>query len=284
MKRYLGFLTLFFLPTLLWANAAERPERIVSLGPINTENIYLLGAEDRLVGNTIYCVRPEAAKSIEKVGSVQQASLEKIIALDPDLILTTGLSQLAQLRQLAQLGYRVAHFDQPRTFAESCSQLIQLGKLIGDEQKARTIIVDLKKQLERLTKIASRYPAPRVLIQIGAEPLYLVGADSFLNDYITHGGAINILEGKPSGRVSYEQVVAADPEVIIIAIMGSETGVAAEELKKWQKITPVAAVKQQRLYIINPDLACSPSPATFVSTLEIFARAFHPEMAVEIAP
>ncbi|MCI5128976.1 MAG: ABC transporter substrate-binding protein, partial [Candidatus Electrothrix sp. AUS3] len=62
-------------------------QRIVSLGPINTENIYLLGAEDRLVGNTNYCVRPEAAKSKEKIGSVMQISIEKILSLRPDLIL-----------------------------------------------------------------------------------------------------------------------------------------------------------------------------------------------------
>ncbi|THB79729.1 MAG: ABC transporter substrate-binding protein [Desulfobulbaceae bacterium] len=284
MKRFYLLLMLLLTPVAHNADAGQKVERIVSLGPINTENVYLLGAEDRLVGNTVYCVRPEAAKQIAKVGSVLQASLEKIINLDPDLILTTGLSQSAQLRQLKQLGYNVAHFDQPRSFEESCNHLIELGRLIGREEKARSIVSQLKERVRAITNAVGSYPPPRVAIQIGAEPLYLVGEDSFLNDFITLGGGINILEGKESGRVSYELVVQEDPEVIIIAIMGSETGVAAQEMKTWQKIEPISAVQDNRIHIINPDIACSPSPATFVSTLEIISHYLHPKAQLEVSP
>ncbi|MCI5140979.1 MAG: hypothetical protein D3909_04480 [Candidatus Electrothrix sp. ATG1] len=83
------FLTLLLCSLPMSGQAQEKsyPQRIISLGPINTENIYLLGAEDRLVGNTNYCVRPEAARNKEKIGSVMQFSIEKILSLQPDLIL-----------------------------------------------------------------------------------------------------------------------------------------------------------------------------------------------------
>jgi iron complex transport system substrate-binding protein len=70
--------------------------------------------------------------------------------------------------------------------------------------------------------------------------------------------------------------VAADPEVIIIAMMGSESGIAADEKKKWDKMKVIQAVKDNRVHIVNPDLACSPSPATFVEALRIIVGFIHP--------
>jgi iron complex transport system substrate-binding protein len=74
MLRYLILLVFLLVPVDAWATVAQR---IVSLGPINTENVFLLGAGDRLVGNTVYCVRPKEAADIEKVGTVMQVSVEK---------------------------------------------------------------------------------------------------------------------------------------------------------------------------------------------------------------
>ncbi|MCI5149258.1 MAG: ABC transporter substrate-binding protein, partial [Candidatus Electrothrix sp. MAN1_4] len=109
MRRKLFFcITLLSCLFPLTAQALENsfPQRIVSLGPINTENIYLLGAQDRLVGNTSYCVRPEAARGKIKVGSVMQFSLEKNLSLRPDLILATGLTSPTQIRKFEELGLR----------------------------------------------------------------------------------------------------------------------------------------------------------------------------------
>jgi len=114
------------------ALGAGFPQRIVSLGPLNTENIYLLGAGDRLVGNTSYCVRPEAAKAKEKIGSVMQISIEKILSLQPDLILATGLTQPQQLKKLQELGLRVVQVQQPASFSEICKEFIRLGQARGD--------------------------------------------------------------------------------------------------------------------------------------------------------
>ena len=76
--------------------AAEQAEgvplRIVSLSPIQTKNVFLLDAGSQLVGNTTYCTKPEAARSIEKVGSVMEINIEKIAGLRPDLILASNLT------------------------------------------------------------------------------------------------------------------------------------------------------------------------------------------------
>ncbi len=73
-------------------------------------------------------------------------------------------------------------------------------------------------------------------------------------------------------------MVADNPDVIIIAIMGSETGLAADEKRRWQRIPVLKAVRDSRVHVIDPDLVCSPSPATFAATLATFARLIHPEI------
>ncbi len=257
------------------------PERIISLGPINTENVYLLGAGDRLVGTTSYCVRPEAAKATEKIGSVMQVSVEKIISLTPDLVLATGLTSASQVALLRDVGLKVVRFDQPASFAASCAQFAQLGRLLGLENRAKAIIADSRRQIkvmvDRLVELG--LPPQKVLMQIGADPLYASGRDSFTNDFIELLGSENAMGDRPSGRVNYEQVIAVNPDVILIGIMGSETGIAAVEQKKWHRIPVLKAVQDNRVHVLDPDMVCSPSPATFVETLKVILPLIYPKTA-----
>ncbi len=266
------------------AHARQYPQRIVSLGPINTENVFLLGAGDRLVANTNYCVRPEAAKTKEKIGSVMQFSIEKIISLNPDLILATGLTRPEQVQQLQAAGIEVIHVPQPGSFAEICSQFLELGKLLGLEKQAEHIIAQAQEKVSVIQKQVSTLPAQKVLLQVGSQPIFASVPSSFTNDFIVLSGGINIAARQKTGRSNYEQVIAANPDIIIIAMMGSEAGAAAEEKRKWQKISVINAVKNKRVFIIDPNIACSPSPSTFASTLELVSKLIHPENTTTPSP
>lgn len=257
------------------------PSRIVSLGPINTENVYLLGAGDRLIGTTAYCVRPEAARFTEKIGSVMQVSVEKIIGLRPDLVLATGLTRTSQVELLRKVGLKVVCFDQPSSFASSCEQFEQLGRLLGLEAKAQAITHDLQNQIRTITERISilGLPKQKVIMQIGTNPLYISGRDSFTSDFIELILAENGIGDTPSGRVGYERIISVNPDVILIGMMGSETGVAADERKKWQKIKVIKAVQDKRIHVVDPNLVCSPSPATFVQALKVIAPLIYPEMS-----
>ncbi|WLE96183.1 MAG: helical backbone metal receptor [Candidatus Electrothrix communis] len=253
------------------------PQRIVSLGPINTENVYLLGAEDRLVGNTSYCVRPEAAQDKKKIGSVMQFSLEKILSLRPDLILATGLTSPVQLKKFRDLGLRVEQFPQSASFAEICTQFRQLGKLLGMEERAEQVVREAEKKVKAVAVATAQLPRPKVFLQIGSRPLFGAAPDSFTHDFIALSGAVNVIGDQQHGTASYEKVLVKNPDVIIIAMMGSETGIAQEEKKKWQGF-PIAAVQNDQVHVVSPDLACSPSPATFAETLSTMAALIHPEL------
>lgn len=268
-----GLLFLLLASVNGWAAGATR---IVSLGPTNTENVFLLGAGDRLLADTQYCVRPEAAKSKIKIGSVMQVSVEKIISLNPDLILATAFTKPAQVEQLRKMGYQVVRFAQPTSFVEICAQFMDLGVLLGLEGEARQIILEAKGAVALVQERVAHLPRKKVFLQIGTTPLFGSTPESFTHDFIVLGGGSSILEDQGRGTTNTEKIIARNPDVIIIAIMGSESGIAQREQEKWQHIPVIKATKNRQVTVINPNLVCSPSPATFAQTLGVIAGLIHP--------
>ena len=254
------------------------PERIISLGQTITERIYLLGADRNLIADTVYCVQPEDAKQKEKVGTLIQANLEKIVALKPDLVIATNMARPKQLRKLKDLGIRVVQFSYPKNFSEMCRQFLELGALIGKEEKAKKIIDNTKREVAAIRMKTRNLPKKRVFIQLGIKPLHAVTRESFLNDYIEFGGGENIALNEGRGTYSREKVLKGNPEVIIISTMGSSEGETGKKEKEaWMKYGSIDAVKDKNVYIVNPDKLCSPTPITFVEALTEIAKMIHPD-------
>jgi len=258
-------------------NPAPAHERIVSLGPLITENIFLLGAGDSLVGNTIYCQRPETARYKVKVGSVQELSIEKIVSLEPQLILANNLTPPQQVEKLRQLGYQVEIFRQPVSFVDICAHFLRLGRLLGREAQAEAIVEQARQKVEAVRRAVASLPRCKVFLQVGAHPLFSSVKSSFTNDFIELGGGINVAGEQRSGAMKAEQVIALNPDLIIIAVMGTEHGIGAGERQRWLEYAALEAVRTGRVHVMDPDLVCSPSPVTFAATLVTIARLIHPE-------
>ena len=281
----LVFLLVLCLAASGWAEEPQKghyPSRLISLGPLLTENIFLLGAGDRLVGNTVYCLRPEAARLIEKIGSVQELSVEKIVSLRPDLVLANNLTPRQQIAKLRALGLRVETFKQPASFSDICDHFRRLGVLLGREAEAEGIIAQAQAKVEAVRKAVLSRPKPRVFLQVGASPLFSSVKSSFTHDFIELGGGINIAGDQRSGAMKTEQIIALNPQVIIIAVMGSENGIGADEKKRWLRFATIDAVRDQRVFLLDPNLVCSPSPLTFAETLVTFARLIHPDAPIDL--
>ena len=284
--RTLAAVVSLLLCALLWtlpagaAGTRDVPMRIVSLSPLLTENVFLLGAGERMVGNTSYCTKPEAAKAVAKVGSVMELSIERIIGLRPDLVLAINLSPPQQVAQLERLGLRVRTFHQPESFAEMCDQFLELGTLLGREQRAREIVDEAARRAEAVRTATADLPRRKVFLQVGANPLFSSVQDSFTHEYMVLGGGENIAGDRRSGAMTTEQVLALDPEVIIIAVMGSEDGVGGGEKGKWERYRAMRAVRDGRVHVLDPDQVCSPSPLTFAASLEAIARLIHPGLEI----
>src|SRR6056297_928870 len=120
----------------------EKPERIISLTPANTELLYALGLEEKIVGVTTYANYPEEAKKKEKIGTITEPNLEKIVSLKPDLILSNPVNKMEIINRLRELGYNVAGFD-----AESVNEAIYMIKKVaeisGREDRGSEIVIDM---------------------------------------------------------------------------------------------------------------------------------------------
>jgi iron complex transport system substrate-binding protein len=259
------------------ASSLQGYRRIVSLGPLITKNLYLLGAGERLVGDTIYCNQPRAAADKAKVGSVMEVSVERVVALHPDLVLATGLTRAEQVKALQSLGLHVVCFKTPRSFEQMCAQFIELGVLLDQEARARDQVAHCRSQVERVASRVRGLPRSRVLLQVGTQPIFAAIGNTFPHELIELGGGSNILANQSSGRVGIEQVMVGDPEVILIAIMGSEYGSGAKLRQQWFRFPTISAVRQGRVHVVDPELFCSPSPADFILALDIAASLIHPE-------
>lgn len=248
---------------------AGRQIRIISLSPVITEGLYLLGMENSIAGVTIYCQKPLRAKEKEKVGAVVEVDVEKIISLKPDVVFAMSLTSSKDIKKLKDMGINVIIFDIPKTFERLCEIFLELGKSTGKENEARYIINTSKMKVSDIKKRMSKLPKQKIFIQIGAKPLFAATNEFFVNDYIEFAGGINIFKEAKSGLISREEVLKRNPDVILIATMGIS---GEDEQKTWHKYKMINAVKHNRIHIVDPDSICSPTPVSFAEYLDEIAR------------
>ncbi len=263
----------FFFPAAL---AQTKPvERIISLGPVITEDLFLLSSGDKLVGCTTFCQRPEAAKHKEKVGSVQEINLEKVVSLKPDVVLATELTDPRAKEKLRALGIRVVDIPNAKNFNDICSVFLKLGQLVGQEPLARAIIAQTKKKVDELKGKLKNAEKTKVFVQVGSDPLVTVGGDTFANDFIELAGGVNIVTQKGYLQYSREQVLASDPDVMIISSMGFD---GQKEVQNWEEFKTLRAITRHRIFIIDQYLLCAPTPVSFAETLKTVIQDLHPEI------
>ncbi len=280
MKRYLLlflFLAVTFFCFSAKAEGLETPQRIISLGPAITEELYLLGIGDRLVGCTVYCRTPSEAKTKEKVGTVRDVNIEKIVRLKPDLVLTTSVINHNDIEKLKKLRLKTINFSAPRNFLEICDQLLRLGNVTGREKEAADIVKEASSRVSAIEARVGNLPKPKVFVQTGARPLYTANGGSFVHDYIVRAGGINIAAGacggSDYGTYARERVIKDNPDVILIATMGV---VGEEEKTIWKKFRGLNAVGNNRIYIVDADRLCSPTPLSFAEMLGEITVLLHP--------
>lgn len=258
------FLLLILFPcTFLYSESY--PQRIISLAPSLTEGLFLLGVEDKLVGVTTYCLRPPDAQKKEKIGSLTSVDLEKIISLEPDLVLATSLTNPKTIEKLKNLKIKVVSFSPPKNFSQVCEQFLELGKVIGKEKRAEEIVSKARRKVELIKRKVKGLPGQRVFVQIGSRPLFAATKDYIVNDFIELAGGINVAYHSKSGLYSREKVLKDNPDVIIIVTMGI---IGQNEKEIWENFRALKAAKNNRIYIVDSYKVCAPTPGSFPEGLE----------------
>jgi iron complex transport system substrate-binding protein len=259
----------------------EVPQRIVSHVPSITEMLFALGAGERVVGVSDYCDYPEEAESKTSVGNYFNPSIENIVALEPDLVLTDGHSEgIKQLDELEPpINYMVID---PADIDGVFEDLELLGKVTGTEGEAEELIESMQDSIANVLTLVEGAPRPRVLFIIDATDLtfpWTAGQGSFIDAFITMAGGENIAAQAEGDwvQLSLEEIVNADPEIIILPAKHGTAFTSPETLMEhavWQGTT---AVKEGEIFIIDDDLVSRSGPR-IVQGLEELARIIHPEL------
>jgi ABC-type Fe3+-hydroxamate transport system substrate-binding protein len=251
-----------------------QPKRIVSLAPSFTRQIYDLGCQDRLVGVTSFC--PGYARSKDVIGSLTMLNFEKIVKLKPDLILaSTDSNKKNDIEKLKNLGLKVEVFEGCESYTCMCREFRRLGDILGREKESDRIIADVDRRIESLTARLPVEGKPRVFWQMGTSPLITASSSTFTGEIIKLAGGRNIFGSLPAKypRINAETVVAKNPDVIFIVsdMEGLDDGSSI-----WKAFRQIKAVSSGRIYIMDADLVCQPTPGMYLKALEAVAAKLYP--------
>lgn len=248
------------------------PQRIISLSTVTTEELFLLGEGQRVVGRSHFCVRPAEALKVPEAGSIVEVNLEKVVSLAPDLVIVTPMIDPRAVAKMKALGLRVETFPPAKDFKGVSGSFLRLAQLIGKESEAKRISEEQEKAVEALRRKVPQGPPISVFLEVGSEPLVTVTRDSFLNDLIEFAGGKNIAANAERPLYSREKVLSQDPDMIIISSMGFD---GEKEKRMWEKYRELKAVRGNRIVFVNSDLFCSPTPVTFTRALETMTQILH---------
>jgi iron complex transport system substrate-binding protein len=229
---------------------AQAAQRIVSLAPHLTEQLFAIGAGDRIVGTTEFSDFPEAARALPRVARAHSVDLERVAAARPDLILIWGSGfPPATVDAVRRLGVPV-FVSEPAQLADIASSLERLGALTG---RSGTAAADAFRQ--RLADLRERYRGRRevrVFYQVWSEPLMTLGGRHVVSEAIALCGGRNVFAqlAPIAPHVSTEAVLAADPEVIATAEPGARPSAA---LAQWQRFERLTAVRRGQLVTLDAD-------------------------------
>ena len=243
-------------------------KRAVSLAPNLTENIFAVGAGDRLVGVTTFCNYPDAAKSIAKIGDTMNPNMESIVALRPDIVFVSTASQIeAFMKTLAANGIAV-YVTNPDSLEGVLRNLRQLGDLFGTGERAEELTAELQARIDKLKQPDSN--RVRVFVQISREPLFTIGKQAFLTAALENAGAESVTAGVESAypKLSKETASALNPEALIL----SES---PDNMEPNAAFRNSPAIRNGRVYKVNADILSRPGPR-LVDALEQIARDLHP--------
>lgn len=264
IKKILIFLLIIFSSVgILFADY----KRIISLAPSATESLYELGLYENVIANTVYCSDGFVKK--EKIGTVTEPNIEKIISLNPDLIVATKEGNYKTvIDKLVRLKLTVYVMEPYSNFEDVCNNFQQLADYTGKSDTAKKIIEDVKKEIAELNKKTEKTDKEKIFWEVGANPIFTIGSQSFVNEYNKFINGTNVFEyiKMRYPNISVESVIEKNPDIIMLVNMGD---VSDQEILKWNKYKNITAVKNNKIYLLEADDIFTPTPKKFLNGIKV---------------
>ena len=252
---------------------AGPPTRIVSAAPSSTELAFAVGLGDKIVAVDKFSNYPPEAKSRTSIGSYTDPDLETILGAKPDLVLVTDIHVAKLVPALEKQGIPTLVLS-AKNIEGVLLDILALGRVAGDEAKAEQFVADLRTRIAAVeTRVAGSDP---VSVFYELDPtLFTTGPGTFIDDVIRRAGGRNIAAAATEQypQLSTEEVIAADPSVILLADEAS--GASPQSVAARSGWTKLSAVKNGRIVAIDPDIGSRPGPRV-VDALELIAATLHP--------
>jgi len=287
-------LLLFLLPLLspvIYADAAtpivvvdsfgrvvkipEKPMRIVSLAPSITETLFAMGVGDRVIGVTSFCNYPPQVPQLVKegkiavVGGFTNPSLEKIVALEPDLVFAHNLLSPDFVKKLEDLGIPVVVIKTPESIDEVYQTILLIGRACGEDEKAVALVESLILKIQEWKQRVSGAEIIDAAYVVSYAPIWIAGSGTYIDELIRLADGRNAFSDKSWWTsISEEELVAKDPRILIVS--DEHVYEALKDLKSKGLI-------HGEIRLISPDPIARPGPR-IINALEELVKAIHPEI------
>lgn len=262
--RLLTFLCLLFVGIIIPAQA--QVERIISLAPHATELAFAAGLGDKLVAVSEYSDYPPQAKNLEKVANYQGINLERIVKLQPDLVIVWPAGNPAkEIAKLKQLGLTI-YSTQTKTLEDIATNIEQLSQYADNPQIGENAARDFRQSLAMFKQRYHSESKVRYFYQLSEKPIITLAQDSWPSEVFRFCGGENIFADSPSPypQVGIEQVLLANPEVIFTSEHAIKNG------HMWSQWRPqLSAVQHGFVLSLTSDWLNRPTPRTLNAIEEV---------------
>jgi len=243
------------------------PQKVISLSPNLTELLFELGQGNKIIGNTSYCNYPDSAKLIENVANLLTVNLEKIKALNPDLIfITTEGNSKTDYEKLSKLGLKV-FVSNPRNYNGIKKTLLDMGKIFKSSEKVNSIVDSWDTRLNIVKKNHDKIVFKTAIFFVSTSPIFSIGKNSFIHQILTFSGLENI---SANSEISYhmyksEEIIKKNPDYILL--YENNTNDVNELVETYPEWNTLSAVVNNRVLFLSTDLFRRPG-SRFVEAVE----------------
>jgi iron complex transport system substrate-binding protein len=255
-------------------------EKIISLSPSNTEVAFALGIGDRLVGVTEFCNYPPEAQDKEIVGGFATPSIEKIVELEPSLVLASTI-HAEEVPRLEELGIPVLVVESSN-LADLYTSILLVAAVTGVTPSGEALVASMEEKISVIGEIVSVVPVDdriRVFYEVYSDPLMSAGKGAFITEIISLAGGTNIFGDSDENypMISAEVVAERQPEIILFPDYHGTADLVLESMTGRPGWESVPAVINGRVFAVSDDTFARPGPR-IVEAIEEAARLFYPEL------
>ncbi|WP_289139100.1 ABC transporter substrate-binding protein [uncultured Brevibacillus sp.] len=259
----------------------KAPERIISTSPAETEILFALDLDDRIVGVSEYDDYPEAALAKPKVGGVVTPNEEAILSHNPDLVIGGISMEKAVADKLKSLGMPV-YVTHPKKLDDIMNNIIAMGVITNRQEQAEKLVAQMKQDIAEVTDAVKNVkPEEKKKVYLEFSPGWTVGKGEFMDELITLSGAINVASDTEGwNAISEEKILRDDPDVILYAngIVDTATSKKLEDIilsrKGWEKMK---AIRDKQVFGMDQNMLSRPGPR-ITQGLKDVAKAIYPDL------